>query len=122
MSKSIKQLEAERAELLHHLADSGDMRRGSITEVYRRCGKPNCACAESGHLGHGPYYAYTMSVDGKTRTVQLRAGPRLSAIEREVAEYKRFRAASERVIDVNEQICNARWSENPEAQRKKKRR
>jgi hypothetical protein len=122
MSKSIKQLEAERAALLHQLADSADMRRGSITEVYRRCGKPNCACAESGHRGHGPYYAYTMSVGGKTRTVQLRAGPRLSAIEREVAEYKRFRATSERVIDVNEQICNARWLETSEAQSKKKRR
>ena len=122
MSKSIKQLEAERAALLQQLSQSGDMRRGSITEVYRRCGKANCACAEANHPGHGPYYAYTMSVGGKTRTVQLRAGPRLSAIEHEVVEYKRFRATSERVIDVNEQICNTRWLQTPEAQSKKKQR
>jgi hypothetical protein len=122
MSKALKQLEAERAALLRQLAESGDMRRGSISEVYRRCGKDNCACADAGHPGHGPYYAYTMSVSGKTRTLQLRPGPRLSAIEQEVAEYRRFRATSDRVIEVNEQICNARWLQAPEAQSKKKQR
>jgi hypothetical protein len=121
VSKALKQLEAQRAALLRQLAESGDMRRGSISEVYRRCGKDNCACADARHPGHGPYYAYTMSVGGKTHTLQLRPGPRLSAIEQEVAEYRRFRATSDRVIEVNEQICNARWLQTPETQSKKKR-
>ena len=101
MARSLEELESQRAGLLHALAQTGDMRRGSINEVYRRCGKDNCACADPGHPGHGPFYAYTTKVAGKTRTLQLRPGARLSKIEREVAEYKHFRATSERVIEVN---------------------
>jgi hypothetical protein len=119
MTKPLQELESQRAALLRELAQSGDMRRGSINEVYRRCGKGNCACADAEHPGHGPFYAYTVKVEGKTKTLQLRPGALLSKIEREVSEYKHFRATSERVIEVNEQICNARPGA---AAREKKRR
>lgn len=118
MARSLEGLESQRAGLLRELAQTGDMRRGSINEVYRRCGKDNCACADPTHPGHGPFYAYTTKVEGKTKTLQLRPGALLSKIEREVAEYKHFRATSERVIEVNEQICNAR----PEAAAQEKKR
>jgi hypothetical protein len=108
MAKSLEELESQRAGLLRALAQTGDMRRGSINEVYRRCGKGNCACADPAHPGHGPFYAYTTKLKGKTKTLQLRPGALLSKIEREVSEYKHFRATSERVIEVNEQLCNAR--------------
>jgi hypothetical protein len=108
MAKAFEELESQRTALLRELAQTGDMRRGSINEVYRRCGKDSCACADPAHPGHGPFYAYTTKVEGKTKTLQLRPGALLSKIEREVAEYKHFRATSERVIAVNEQICNAR--------------
>ena len=108
MARSLQELETQRAKLLSELGQTGDMRRGSINEVYRRCGKANCGCADPGHPGHGPFYAYTTKVAGKTKTLQLRPGALLSKLEREVAEYKRFRATSERVIEVNEQLCNAR--------------
>lgn len=121
MTRSLEELESERAGLLRRLAESGDMRRGSINEVYRRCGKDNCACADPGHPGHGPFYAYTTKVNGKTKTLQLRPGSLLSKIEQEVAEYKRFRATSDRVIGVNEQICNARSVPGSDTQEKKRR-
>ncbi|MGH3519041.1 MAG: DUF6788 family protein [Haloechinothrix sp.] len=38
------------------MAGTGDFRRGSVIENYRRCGKPNCACAQPDHPGHGPRY------------------------------------------------------------------
>ena len=119
MTRSLEELEAQRAALLRELAQTGDMRRGSINEVYRRCGKDNCACVDPAHPGHGPFYAYTTKVAGKTKTLQLRPGALLSKIEREVAEYKHFRATSERVIEVNEQLCNAR--PDAAAQEKKRR-
>jgi hypothetical protein len=121
MTKALAELEAQRAGLLRQLAESGDMRRGSINEVYRRCGKDNCACASPGHPGHGPFYAHTTKVDGKTKTLQLRPGALLSKLELEVAEYKKFRATSERVIGVNEQICDARAVPGAELQEKKRR-
>jgi hypothetical protein len=42
---SLDDLEAQRERLYDQLAATGDFRRGSISENYRRCGKPNCACA-----------------------------------------------------------------------------
>ena len=121
MTRALTALEAERTKLLRQLAESGDLRRGSITEVFRRCGKDNCACAGAAHPGHGPFYAYTTKVNGKTKTLQLRPGVRLSKLEQEVAEYKKFRATSERVIGVNEQICDARALPEADPQEKKRR-
>jgi len=101
-------LEAERDEVLKQMIRLGDMRKGSLTETFRCCGKSSCACQATDHPGHGPYYAFTTKVAGKTRTVQLRAGPRLDKFQREVDTYKQFRALSERLIEVNESICEAR--------------
>jgi hypothetical protein len=101
-------LEAERDEVLKQIARLGDMRKGSITETFRCCGKAACACQLTDHPGHGPYYAFTTKVAGKTRTVQMRAGPRLDKFQREVETYRQFRALSGRLIEVNESICEAR--------------
>ena len=108
MTDPKSKLEAERSALLEKLAATDDMRRGSITECFRRCGKPTCACALPDHPGHGPYYAYTRKVQGKTKTLQLRPGPLLEKMQREVETYKGFRATCERLFDVNESICDSR--------------
>jgi len=108
MPDTIEKLEGRRTALLERLTETGDMRRGSITEVFRPCGKPTCCCAGADHPGHGPYYAFTTKVVGKTRTVQLRRGPRLDKLEREVETYRQFRATSEEVVQVNEALCDLR--------------
>ena len=107
MAHPMSKFKAERSALLNKLATTGDMRRGSITECYRSCGKSTCACAAPDHPGHGPYYAFTRKVKGKTKTLQLRPGPRLTKIEREVESYRGFRATCARLLDVNEFICDA---------------
>ena len=117
----IPKVEAERSALLRKLAATGDMRRGSITETYRSCGKPTCACGSADHTGHGPYYAFTRKVGGKTKTLQMRPGPVLSKMEREVGAYKEFRATCDRLVEVNEAICDARPVEAAEGREKKRR-
>ena len=101
-------LEARRAELYAQLAEVGDFRRGSLNAVYRKCGKPNCACAAPGHPGHGPQWNLTRKVNGRTRTVHLKPGPELDKARREIAEYQRFRDLAGQVAEVNEQICRLR--------------
>lgn len=108
MSDPLAGLEKEREEVLKEISRVGDMRKGSITETYRCCGKPTCACQANDHAGHGPYFAFTTKVGGKTRTVQLRPGSRLDKFQREVDTYRRFRALSEKLIEVNGSICEAR--------------
>src|SRR5215468_11982393 len=86
----------------------GDFRRGSISENYRRCGKPNCACAQPGHRGHGPRYLWTRTVAGHgTRGRQLAAGE-VEKVRGELARYQEFAALSEQIVEVSEAICEAR--------------
>lgn len=118
MPDQLSVLVAKRDGILSEIARLGDMRRGSITEVFRSCGKPGCCCATPKHPGHGPYYAFTTKVEGKTKTLQLRPGPRLTKIELEVETYKQFRFLTQQLLEVNEGICNAR-SEEPAADSEK---
>jgi hypothetical protein len=108
MEPSLPELEQRRARLYEELAGIGDLRRGSITANYRRCGRANCACAAPGHPGHGPRYLLTRSVAGRTEARQLAGGPELEKARREVAAHKRFVALGQRIVEVNEAICEAR--------------
>ena len=83
----LAELERRREELYRQLGQVGDFRRGSLHEVRRKCGKPNCACAAPDHPGHGPQYNLTRTVEGRTRARHLRPGPELEKIRREVGQY-----------------------------------
>jgi hypothetical protein len=104
---SLPDLEQQRAQLYERMAAIGDFRPGSINATYRRCGKPNCACAQPGHRGHGPRWLWTRSVAGKTHTRQL-ATAELEKIRAELVNYKEFAALSEQIVEVSEAICEAR--------------
>lgn len=104
---SLPELEQQRAELFARLAATGDLRPGSINATYRRCGKPNCACARPGHSGHGPRWLWTRSAGGKTRTRQL-SRDEVGKVRAELANYKEFTGLSEQIVEVSEAICEAR--------------
>ena len=108
MPDPVHDLETQREDILRQMTRLGDMRKGSITEAFRGCGKSGCACSAADHPGHGPYYAFTTKVAGKTKTVQMRAGARLDKFQLEVDVYKEFRALSEKLIEVNHALCEAR--------------
>ena len=81
---------------------------GALNAVWRRCGKPNCACARPGHRGHGPQWNLTRRIGGKTVNTHLKPGPELEKARREVAEHQRFLGLVEEVTAVSEAICAAR--------------
>ena len=105
---SLPELEAERDRLFAQLSVVGDFRRGSVSENWRRCGKPNCACAAPEHPGHGPRFLWTRSA-GRRKTVarQLAAGE-VGKVRREIARHAEFATTVEQIIEVNEKICEAR--------------
>ena len=105
---SLPELEAERERLFAQLSMVGDFRRGSVSENWRRCGKPNCACADPGHPGHGPRFLWTRSA-GRRKSVgrQLAAGE-VAKVRREITRHAEFAATAEQIIEVNEKICEAR--------------
>ena len=104
----LPELEARRDVLYAQLSAVGDFRRGSVTENWRRCGKPNCACASPGHPGHGPRFLWTRS-EGRRKRVgrQLSAGE-VDKVRGEIARHAEFTATVEQIIEVNEEICEAR--------------
>ena len=97
-------LEAERARLYAELSGVGDFRRGTLSAVFRKCGKPNCRCARPGDPGHGPQYNLTRWAGGKTVTTHPRPGPELGKAQREAGEWERFRSLTGQIEQVNEGI------------------
>ena len=108
MPETLPQLEKQRVEVVEEIAGLGDFRRGSITSFRARCGKGNCACHRPGHPGHGPNFRLTRKVQGKTVTETFSSPAALRKAEREVAEFHRFQALSQHLVEVNEKICQLR--------------
>jgi len=68
---TLDRLEQRHRALMHQLADTGIVLRGSIAARRTRCGQPNCRCKANPPTRHGPYYFWTRKVAGKTVNVVL---------------------------------------------------
>ena len=108
-------LEAERARLYAELSGVGDFRRGTLSAVFRRCGKPNCRCAQPGERGHGPQWNWVRWAGGRTVTTHPRPGAELEKAQREAGEWERFRSLTGQIEAVNEAICDTRPALPPSA-------
>jgi hypothetical protein len=114
MSIALKALREKRALITARLAHVDDLRPGFLTARFRRCGKPNCHCAQKDSPGHGPSYSLTHRAGGKTVTQVIPQGPAVERAKAQIAEYRRFRNLVRELIAVSEQICSAQLRD-PEA-------
>jgi hypothetical protein len=105
---TLPELEAERDRLYAQLSVVGDFRRGSVSENWRRCGKPNCVCAQPDHPGHGPRFLWTRAARGRGTVGRQLAAGEVAKVRREVARHAEFAAICEQIAEVNEKICEAR--------------
>jgi hypothetical protein len=105
---SLAELEAERDRLYAQLSRVGDFRRGSVSENYRKCGKPSCWCAQPGQRGHGPRVLWTRSGGGGKTVGRQLAADEVEKVRAEVARHAGFTEISRRIVEVNERICEAR--------------
>lgn len=108
MSDKLSALEQKRNELYKQLQSTGDFRRGTISVLYRKCGKKNCACAKEGHPGHGPLYLWNATIKGKSYGKSLKLGPEMKKYHEDIANHQRFSKLCEEIVLVNEQICSIR--------------
>lgn len=109
----VEELEGRRDQLKKRLVAFRDMRRGSLVERYRRCGKPNCHCAREDSVGHGPSFSLTHARAGMTVTRVIPAGSAVEKTREQLAEYRRFRQVAQEFVQVNEQLCDARLGIGP---------
>src|SRR3984957_18533320 len=105
---SLPELEARRDWLFAQLRAVGDFRRGSVSENWRRCGKPNCACAAPDHPGHGPRFLWTRSQGRRKRVGRQLAAGGGGKVRREIPRHAEFATTVEQIIEVNEAICETR--------------
>ncbi len=108
MQPTVESLEQRKQDLCQQLAGLGEFRRGTLSVNYRRCGKPNCACARPDHPGHGPQYLWNATIEGKSRAKNVALGPELEKIGQEVENYRRFQRWLEQWVEVNERLCQFR--------------
>ena len=78
----------------------------TLTEYYRKCGKPYCRCTQPEHPGHGPSWMLTRKVDSKTRTRNV-PQQALEQTHRQMKEYRRFRDLVKQMIEINDALCHA---------------
>jgi len=108
MEETIESLEAQRKVLYRELEALGDLRRGTISVNYRRCGRKNCACAKPGHPGHGPQYLWNTTIKGKSYARSVQFGPELEKYRKETDHYRDFVRLCAEVVGLNERICDRR--------------
>jgi hypothetical protein len=108
MNESLSSLERKREQLYKQLQETGDFRRGTVSVLYRKCGKKNCACAQEGHPGHGPLYLWNATIGGKSYAKNLKLGPDMEKYLEEIANHQRFLKLCNELVVINEQICDMR--------------
>ncbi|MEX0706110.1 MAG: DUF6788 family protein [Nitriliruptoraceae bacterium] len=109
----LDELHRQRTELYEQLADTDDFRRGSVSETYRRCGKPNCVCVADDHPGHGPRWMWTRKQPGGKTVGRALKEHEVDKVRGEIAAYRQFVEVSGQIVEVNEAICEARGVDPP---------
>jgi hypothetical protein len=121
MPASLSELEQQRAALLRHISELGDLRPGSITGTGGRCGNPGCHCHRANDPGHSPHPRLTYKVDGKTVTESFATPAAQRKAAREIEAFRQYQALSRSFVAVNEQICRLRSVEDSLSPQEKKR-
>lgn len=93
-----------RERLLAQLPNLQEVLRGSLVTRYRRCGRPNCHCAQKGARGHGPaYYLMVTVAPGKTVQVYVPEEQKRD-VERWIKNYRRSREILEQISTLNREL------------------
>jgi hypothetical protein len=98
------ELEGLRRLMLERLAAVPPFRRGSLQEVWRKCGNASCHCARRGDAGHGPHWQWTRRAKGATRGQSIRAD-QLGDVRGELDAGTQFGQIVDDLVEVNEAIC-----------------
>lgn len=116
----IEELLKRRQALQQAIAELGDFRPGQLVGRFRKCGRPNCHCANPDDPGHGPSWSLTRVVKGKTVTRVIPVGPAVLQTQAQLAEYQRFRELSRELVEVSTAICDASLRDPTAAREAKK--
>jgi hypothetical protein len=95
-------LRKRRASLSKVLPPLADILRGSLTERYLTCGKPDCKCARGKR--HGPVWYLSVSFDQSHRTGTTVPAAQLAQVRRGIESYHRLKEHLEKISDINREL------------------
>jgi hypothetical protein len=110
MPDSLADLEAARTQLLRQFLTLGDLRPGNVSAIPRRCGKPQCHCAQPDSTGH-PQFRLLRKLKGKTVAESFATPAGFRRAAQQVAEFHRFQLLVAQLTSINERICGLRPDE-----------
>lgn len=95
-------LKRRRKQLLRKLPALDSVLRGSLIERYKRCGNPNCKCANG--PGHGPKFYLSVSYPDRPRQMDYVRQDDLAQVSQSVADYARVRDILEEISEINHEL------------------
>jgi hypothetical protein len=99
-------LKRRRRQLLRKLPPLDAILRGSLVERYKRCGNPNCKCAQG--PGHGPKYYLSVSYPGRSPQMDYVAQADYELVRERVANYAQVREILEEISEINHELLRRR--------------
>lgn len=106
---NVQTLIDRRQRLFERIEGLSDMVDGSIVQIYRRCGKPGCKCAQGEK--HGPAWALLYkNAQGRSQMVYIPKGG-LTEARRRRKMYDQFKALTKKILALNRQILKAHLAE-----------
>ena len=110
----IKKIEAKRARILDEMKNIHSMRRGTVNEQYfqkKLKNKPTTAT-------QGPYYVFTRSVGGQTKSCRLKKGAEVEQAKKDVLAHKKFCALCQQFEELTERLGQLQRLSQPSEQKK----
>jgi hypothetical protein len=100
------ELKQRRSRLLHKLPPLDSVLRGSLIERYKRCGNPNCRCANG--PGHGPKYYLSVSYPGRSPQMDYVPRADYEQISQSLNNYTHIRKILEEISEINHELIRRR--------------
>ena len=98
--------------LATEIAEPRPMRRGSLSERFVKCSKPDCPCGEQAPARHGPYFSITRGVEGRTRS-RFIPSDKVALVRQQIDSGRRFREQIEAYWQACERWADAQLEEAP---------
>ena len=98
LRQALANLRDEMAEVLDQFMGRGQLVRGSVYELRRKCGKPNCACAAGEKLHACMAITWTEEGRKKLRSITPKEEVELARL---TEDYRRFRRARARLVALH---------------------
>jgi Family of unknown function (DUF6788) len=108
-------LRNRREGLLRLLPPLREILRGSLTERFLTCGKPDCRCARGER--HGPIWYLSVSLDQSHRTGTTVPSHQIVQVRRGIRSYHRVKEHLEKICNINRELL--RRAKGPQRPRKK---